>query len=64
MSEFPHKAFDRWVTQSPDEYFGYDDIEEDEEDAFTRCEKCGCRVMLKNLKKHKEAKHNGKTKSD
>jgi len=27
MGEFPDKAFDRYITQSPDEYFGYDEDE-------------------------------------
>lgn len=41
----------------------FEDIEEDEQDAYTRCEKCGLRLKLKELKQHKEVMH-GKRKSD
>jgi DNA-directed RNA polymerase subunit RPC12/RpoP len=60
MSEFPHKAYDQWATQTPEDYFGYDDIEEDEQDAYTRCEKCGLRLMLKELNEHRRNKHGQK----
>lgn len=54
-----------WVANHHEDDFeeNLEDIEEDEQDAYTRCEKCGCRMMLKNLKKHKEEKH-GKRKGN
>jgi hypothetical protein len=54
------RALDRYLTQTPEEYYHEDDIEEDEVDAWTRCDLCGQRVKLIELKKHKEEKHGKK----
>lgn len=35
MSEFPHKAYDRWVTQTPEDYFGEDEENWDNEEQRT-----------------------------